>query len=234
MIRLRSTASSLVAALASSAASACITSPTGAYLNAEEAARLRYSECPGGLIEDAEDGDTRVLEQDGRGGYWFVFADSLGSTISPKPFVMAEGGAEGSKYAARVTGKVAPTGDSAYVGMGFSISDPRGLYDASKYQGISFWAKGPGKVRFKTPDVNTDPAGDRCDDCYNDFGVDIYLSEKWTRYTVPFDKLQQQPGWGDRAPSVSKDKLFAVQWQFNTNDANYDIWVDQVAFVGCE
>lgn len=212
----------------------CITSPTGAYLEAEEAAKLTYSECPGGLVEDAEDGDTQSIKQEGRGGYWFVFADEMGSTIAPKPFDVTRGGPPGSQYAARMTGHVAPTGDSVYVGMGFALTDPRSLYDASKYKGVSFWGKGPGKVRFKAPDVNTDPAGDRCDDCYNDFGVDIYFSEEWTRYTIPFEKLQQQPGWGDRAPGVAKDKLFALQWQFNTNDANYDIWVDQVSFVGCE
>jgi endoglucanase len=213
----------------------CITSPTGAYLVAEESSKLTFSECPGGLVEDGEDGDGQTIKHEGRGGYWFTFADALGSTISPKgPFQMAEGGPSGSKFAARMKGKIAATGDSVYVGMGFALSDPRGLYDASKYKGVTFWGKGPGKVRFKAPDVNTDPSGDRCDDCYNDFGVDIYFSDQWTRYTIPFEQLQQNPGWGDRAPEVAKDKLFALQWQFNTNDAEYDIWIDQVSFVGCE
>ena len=74
-----------------------------------------------------------------------------------------------------------------------SLLNPKGKYDASKYKGISFWAKGPGKVRFKTPDVNTAPEGDKCSDCYNDFGVDLYIAEQWQRYTIPFDRMPSSP-----------------------------------------
>src|SRR5687768_14352905 len=42
---------------------------------------LGHEQKPLVLIEDAEDGDTRVLQHQGRGGYWFSFVDSSGSTI---------------------------------------------------------------------------------------------------------------------------------------------------------
>ena len=150
---------------------------------------------------------------------------------------MAKGGAEGSAYAARMTGKVAGSGDALYVGMGFKLSEAETPYDASKYKGVSFWAKAHDEyavVRFKTPDINTEPSGGRCEDCYNDFGMDIALTPKWQKYTVPFELMTQQTGWGDSAPAVAKDALFAIQWQFSKPNTQFDIWIDNIAFVGCE
>ena len=129
--------------------------------------------------------------------------------------------------------EMAPAGDSLYVGVGFGLTNPKTPFDLSKAKGISFWAKGPGRVRFKAPDINTEPSGDRCTDCYNDFGVDIYLTDQWVRYTVPFEKMNQQPGWGDRAPALSSNAVIAVQWQFSTANTEYDIWFDNIELVGC-
>ena len=158
----------------------CITSPPGAYGATAEAREMKLKSCPGGLLDDCEDNDNQIIETEGRGGYWFTFADEEGSTIDPRgDFVMTTGGAQGSKHSARMRGTMASAGESLYVGMGFSLTNPKGPYDASKYQGVSFWAKGPGKVRFKTPDINTIPEGDRCKDCYNDFGVDLYLTAEY-------------------------------------------------------
>jgi endoglucanase len=212
----------------------CITSAPGDYGVSAEVRELKLSDCPNGTIDDAEDQNSQITLGGSDAGYWFTFKDEVGSTIEPSgDFKMSEGGAEGSKYAAHMKGKMAAAGNSIYVGMGFQFANPKGLYDVGKAQGIRFWAKGPGRVRFKTPDVNTEPSGDRCTSCYNDFGVDLQLSDKWERYTVPFSAMRQQDGWGDRAPSVSKDKLFAAQWQFGTPGADYDIWIDNIALVGC-
>ena len=217
--------------------SGCITSPTWEYGDTAEAKQIKLGTCPQGLIDDGEDNDSQIIKVEGRDGYWFTFADTEGTTVKPKgDFVMDQGGPPGSdsKHAARMTGRVAASGKSLYVGLGFALRSPKGPYDASKYQGVSFWAKGPGRIRFKTPDVNTTPEGDRCSDCYNDFGVDLVLQDEWIRYTVPFDRMAQQPGWGDPAPEVAKDMLFAIQWQYGTPDTDFDIWVDNIEFVGCE
>jgi len=215
----------------------CITSGPGEYGVSAEVRDLQLELCPDGMIDDAEDADTQVNVVGDRNGYWFTFKDELGSTIDPDgAFKMSEGGPEGSKHVARMTGKIAPGAQNVYpyVGMGFNLSNPKAPFDAGTAQGIQFWAKGPGRVRFKAPDVMTDPAGDLCTNCYNDFGVDIFLDDKWQRYTVPFAKMEQQPGWGDRAPHVAHDKLFAIQWHFGTANKEYDIQVDNVAFVGCK
>ncbi len=213
----------------------CITSPVWEYGATADAKKTELGPCPDGLIDDAEDGDNQIIETAGRDGYWFTFVDEWGSTIQPQgEFKMSAGGREGSRFAARMSGKMANAGDSIYAGMGFAFTNPKTPYDTRPASGLRFWAKGPGKVRFKAPDVNTIPEGDRCTDCYNDFGVDLFLQEGWTRYTVPFDDMMQQPGWGDRAPEIQRDMLFAVQWQYSTAGAEYEIWVDDVELVGCE
>ena len=197
----------------------CITSGPGEYGVSAEVRDLDMKLCPDGLIDDAEDGDTQVINAGGRDGYWFTFKDEYGTTVEPEgEFHMTEGGPKGSKFTARMKGKTAAGGPNVYpyVGMGFNLTNPKSPFDVGKAQGIRFWGKGPGRVRFKTPDVMTDPAGDLCTDCYNDFGVDIFFGDEWQRYTVPFTKMEQQPGWGDRAPRVAKDKIFAIQWQFGT------------------
>jgi endoglucanase len=116
--------------------------------------------------------------------------------------------------------------------------DPKGPYDASAYQGISFWAKvgpdGARKVRLKLPDANTDPDGKVCTECFNDFGVDLELSTKWEQYVVPFSQMQQLPGWGAPRPTgPDVSKLFGLQWQVNAPGAKVDLWVDDIQFTGC-
>ncbi len=221
--------------LLSLASSACITTPASETGSTATARKLALPACGDGLLENAEDGDSRSAPIAGRGGYWFTFVDAEGSTIAPQgTFTMDAGGPDGSKRAAHIKGKIAESGSSLYAGMGFSISEPRGPYDASRYGGVSFMAKGPGRVRFKLPDGNTAPEGGVCKDCYNDFGVDLALTSEWERYTLAFEDLAQQPNWGDREPEVDASRLIALQWQVGSPGRDFDVWVDDVEFVGCE
>ena len=193
------------------------------------------------VIDDFQDGTNQVLVQEGRKGYWYTFVDKVGTTVSPpagKKFIMSPGGANGAPYAARMIGKVSASGDPQYSGMGFSFTNPKGPYDASKYTGVAFWAKvGAGSqkaVRLKVPDINTDPDGKVCTECFNDFGVDLDLTEQWKRYTVTFDKMTQMEGWGSpQKDHIDKSKVFGMQWQVNKPGASYDIWVSDVSFTGC-
>ncbi len=216
----------------------CISSHPAEHGETPELKKVRLSACEGGLLDDLEDQDSQIIKVSGRDGYWFTFADNVGTEVSPSgQFVTTPGGRPGepaSTQMAHVEGTLADSGDSIYAGMGFAFTNPKMAYDVSQAAAVQFWAKGPGLVRFKTPDVNTDPSGDRCTDCYNDFGVDIYLSERWERYTVPFEKLKQLPGWGDRAPHVASGALFAVQWQVSDAGRAFNVSVDDIRLVGCE
>ena len=92
----------------------------------------------------------------------------------------------------------------------------------------------PREARLKVPDVDTDPDGKRCTECFNDFGADLSLSDQWKKYTVPFAAMKQMEGWGSPAPSsIDKSKLFGLQWQVVAQGVSYDVWVDDVQFTGC-
>jgi len=196
-----------------------------------------------GLIADGENNSNQIANIEDRGGYWYTFVDDAGSTVVPEAgknggtFQMTPGGANGTKYAAHMSGKVGG-GNALYVGMGFNFVDPKGTYDASKYKGISFWAKkGPGsasKVRLKVPDAQTDPEGKICKECFNDFGKDLELYDNWTQYVIPFFTMKQDPTWGNPHPDqIDSSKLYGVQFQFNKPGEVFDMWLDEIEFTGC-
>lgn len=201
--------------------------------------------CPAseGMISDGEANSNQVNAVKGRGGYWYTFVDKNGSSVTPTSgdqggtFTMAPGGANGTKFAAHMTGQVG-TADTVYAGMGLNFLEPKGPYDATAYKGISFWAKkGPGstsKVRLKVPDTNTDPDGKVCKECYNDFGMDLNLTDQWTQYVVPYIGMTQMKDWGNpRMPGIDSSRVYGMQFQVNEKGAPFDVWVDEIQFTGC-
>jgi endoglucanase len=195
---------------------------------------------PDGMIEDFEDGNNQINVVGDRGGYWYTYVDKEGSTVSPEPgdqggtFAPIEGGHE-SKYAAEFKGKLA--GKSiVYAAMGLNLEDPKSPYDASQYLGVTFWAKraagSTSRLTVKLPDGNTDPDGQVCSACFNDYGYTINVGEQWTRYVLPFHDLRQEPDWGaPRKPHIDASKLFAIHWEAKSPGAEYDFLVDDIAFI---
>jgi endoglucanase len=210
----------------------CLTTPASETGWTKRVRELAPGPCSGdSLIEDSEDGDTQILKREGRGGYWYTSVDTEGSSIEPATFKMStEGGHAGSKGVAHIQVKMASAGYSVYASMGFGLADPNGPYDASRYAGVTFWAKGPAHVRFKVPDAYTAPGGGYCKDCYNDFGIELALTSEWQRYTIPFSWLSQQSGWGDPRPEVASNAIYALQWQIGSRGRTFDVYVDDIAF----
>jgi endoglucanase len=201
-----------------------------------------FKECgPEGMIDDGEDGNNQNMPVANRGGYWYTFVDKVGTTVTPMAgeqggtFAMSEGGVNGSKYAANFKGKIG-FGAVVFSGLGVNFVDPKDKYDASKYAGVSFYARrgdnSTGKVRLKVPDANTDPDGGVCSECFNDFGGDMNLTTEWKKYIFPFKKMTQMPGWGNpRKAHIQPSTIYGLQWQVNVPGSNYDIWIDDVQFV---
>lgn len=196
------------------------------------------------VVEDAEDNDHRILARQGRGGYAYAFLDEAGSTVEPVAgrlggtFAQAEGGANGSLYAARVHGTLA-NGSLVFAGYGLNFVDPKGPYDASAYEGVAFFARRSAEstsaIRLKVPDASTDPDGKLCSECFNDFGADLELEEEWTQYVFPFEQLSQLSGWGAPRPgSVDATALYGLQFQVTAPGASFDFWIDDVSFYGCK
>lgn len=195
---------------------------------------------PAGQIDDFEDNNNQNFVVENRGGYWYTFIDKVGTTVWPEAgeaggtFTPAEGGYK-SKYTAEMKGKIG-TGSVVFAGLGINMQDPKAAYDASKYAGVTFWAKkGPnstGKVRLKIPDGNTDPEGKVCTECFNDFGMDLTLTEEWQRFTLLFRDMKQLEGWGSpRKPHIDASKIYGLQWQVNQQGADYDIFIDNLGFI---
>ena len=105
------------------------------------------------MIENAEDTNNQVMVQDGRSGYIYTYVDREGSTIAPTAgeqggvFEVSPRGPSGSGHALRMHGSIGKA-SIVYAGMGLNFVDPKGPYDASKYKGITFWAK---KTRERWP-----------------------------------------------------------------------------------
>jgi hypothetical protein len=190
------------------------------------------------VIAAFEDGNNQISALERRNGADYTYADTTGSTITPtagSTFVPATPGNGTSTRAAHFNGMLSGA-TTVWAGMGMDFLAPKGLYNASKYTGISFFAKkgsttANGAVRVKVPDRNTDPTGAICTSCSNDFGVDLTLTTTWTKYTVPFSTMTQQAGWGAPRPAkIDPTGVVAVQFQVGTTGQLYDIWVDDVTF----
>lgn len=191
-----------------------------------------------GLIDDMEDGNNRIDATEGRGGYWWKSADPLGSTIGPEDS-QPEPSPDGNGLAMHAYGETVAVGgdDNWGAQFGADFSSVPG-YDASKYAGIRFRAKmGPDSspnVRFKIADVNTHPKMGVCTECWNHFGRDVNLSQRWQTFEFMFSALEQAPYWGNPRPgSITPSKLYALVFEI-TPGKKFDIWIDDIAFITCK
>lgn len=202
------------------------------------------------LIDDVEDGDNAIVPP--RTGWWFTYNDQSG-TQAPEQGETVEPEADGENTAVHTTGS-----GFAVWGAGVGVS-PRGgtdmtcPYDASTFSGVSFRIKGtstgttPNTVRFSIGTPGTTLAGASnggtcepetsgtmtvgCDDHY---GVEIPISADWMDVEVRWnDPELQQGGWGVAA-TFDPSAILQLQWQVSgteTDPAEFDFWVDDVAFL---
>ena len=181
------------------------------------------------LIEDFEDGDDWILEHEGRVGQWYTFDDGTGTMTPSGAFAPSTPGYQ-SNYAGRVLG----SGFTSWgAGIGFDLVNDgaKQTYDASTYLGVTFRARAesPVTIRLDVTDVNTDPDGGVCTNCFDHHGIDLALSTSWAEYTITWTQLQQL-GWGDAQSGVDPTQLYALQFKVGTG-ISFDFWIDDIAFV---
>jgi chitinase len=174
-----------------------------------------------------------IRAADGRQGAWSVYDGPAYVLAAPGP-----GGAPGSTRALHASG----TGAAA---VAVALAP---CYDASKYQGLSFWLKGTAtaaprvKLMVATPATaeasrggacvpKADPMNGACDDHFT--VAELVLSEQWTRYAVTWKQLAQtgvgQLAGGGYHPEA---QILAVLFQPVWDDASraFDFWLDDVSF----
>lgn len=198
--------------------------------------------CPGAvavgespLIDDLEDGDSRILVIDNRDADWYVYQDDSGGSHTLS-FESTDDPAVDGSGVLHVAG--GPFDQYSGLGLGLRWSetgDERCYYDASHYEGLRFWARGDAGIRvaLQMPEVRPVSMGGTCPDdaaCYDSHGVNFDIGPEWTLYEVPFSSVTQS-GWGHRVGSFDPSKLFTIEFQF-TGGSTYDFWLDDLTFYG--
>ena len=142
------------------------------------------------MIDNLDDADARIIMANGRQGPWHSFNDSNGGNIQPPlgtGFLPVAGGANNTSHAVHTTGSGYQFG-----GVGFDLNNttttPESAqsqpYNASAYNGITFWAKGSGTLRVEFAQrsfVPTDRGGSCTTNCWNVYGANTpTLTSTWT------------------------------------------------------
>jgi hypothetical protein len=186
------------------------------------------------LIDDLEDGDTEIRAVDGRVGYWFTVHDPSAGHQAPSPFGASPGGAADSDFAAATYGGGFTTWGAK---LGLALHTAQGVvgvYDASRFHGLRFQARGNVAVRvaLSTIGLRSVEYGGACTPaegapCADYYGSVIELTPDWQEYTIPYLQLRQA-GWGQ---VVGFDAATAVGIEFQIDkNLDFDFAVDDVAF----
>jgi formylglycine-generating enzyme required for sulfatase activity/serine/threonine protein kinase len=163
-------------------------------------------------------------------GAWWAVAGPK-STINP-PVPMSSGGYLDT--AAHVTGtRSLSVGDFAKFGINMRRGQ-FGLFDASGYQGISFYAKAdkPMEIEVGMGQENTDPAYGLCaamKTCYNSPKLAVTIGTVWSRFVVPFDALVSDPVPGGGRVPVTPATI--THFAFTMPVGVFGFWVDEIYFV---
>ena len=191
-------------------------------------------------IEDGENGDPRIIQHNGRGGFLYTFVDELGSEVVPKSatlggmFQASAGGAHGA-CGLNFKGQLV-AGEVVFAGLGFDLTYPKQPYAASQFAGISFMARiaegAATRIRVNLSDTNTDPDGTKCSECYNYFGREFDLTPEWQEYRLPFAELQQEPLWGEPRPdAIDTHGIYGLIFLMRDPGRAFDVWIDDIMFI---
>jgi predicted chitinase len=171
--------------------------------------------------------------RDGRIGSWHSYA-ATGATATIAIAAAGSGGSPDSKQAIHYSGT---TGS-----YGATLSLSLTCYDASAYDGISFWVKGTAaagnaQVRFNVQTPVTEPvvSGGVCTaGCYGHFGKTIDLTAGWTRYKIPWADLRM-PSCAPPTPPIPakfdpQKMILALSFTQVDPTKGFDFWVDDITF----
>lgn len=191
------------------------------------------------LIDDMNDGNRYIPTNSGRAGAWNVSHDaSPDGTMVPansSSFTMTETGDPCRKKAVYTYGSLfVEWGANVWVSLGAP-------YNASKYRGISFWAKvdsgSSAGLRVSFPDKDTQPDGGLCQvtassgptACFDHYGKQLLLTGEWQKYTVLFSEITQRR-WGRQGTAFDPSSLFEILFQIPVT-ANFALWIDDISFL---
>lgn len=193
------------------------------------------------MIDDMEDGDTRISEGNGANpwaGFWFEDNDESPEgrqdPADPADLVSTLDPPRGAS-----TKAVHTSADDGFIlwgaGVGFHLDD-EAYYDASGYRGLTFWARAEEgstrKMKVLFIDQQTYHMGGICNDaegeCNNHFHKPVMLESEWKHFKIPVECLKQEP-YGKQLLAPALERLWAIEFFFDKELA-FELWIDDVAF----
>jgi len=179
------------------------------------------------LIDDFEDGDDAIRPAEGRIGFWRWprEIDAPGTAPALMP-VLRPDASRGNRMAQHVKG-----GQLLDWGATIEFDFRPACYDASTYAGVSFQARGPGRIYFAARERSVIPVaeGGSCQaDCHNPHVAKIELESGFRTYQVRFRELRQR---GIGKPALDARRLHSLAFLIRPEDTPYDVWVDDLRFL---
>lgn len=179
------------------------------------------------LIDDFEDGNPLIAAEEGRVALWSLFQDTeaLGgnSTLVPQT---RPGGTRTNRYAIHAQG-----GELRNWGAVIQISFTPACYDVSAYEGITFSARGPGRLYAGVREVRVVPPeyGGTCTkDCYNAHQKKVDLTSQWRTFSIKWSEMYQR---GYNMPPLDPSKVNSLNFSILPGDTPFDVWLDDVKFL---
>lgn len=179
------------------------------------------------LLDDFEDGDDLISRLEGRDGFWRWARETDAPGTAPALIPVPRGdGVASNRLAVHVKGpQLSDWG--ATIELDFR---PR-CYDAARYAGIRFQARGPGRVYLAAREVGVIPIaeGGTCErDCHNPHVAKVELTDEFQSYELRWSELRQR---GMERPALDPSRLHSIAFLIRPEDTPYDVWVDDVSFV---
>jgi hypothetical protein len=178
-------------------------------------------------IDDFEDGDDELRPLEGRAGFWRwareIDAPGTAPALIPVPRPDAT---RTNRLAQHVKG-----GQLLDWGAAVEFDFRPACYDASKYVGVSFQARGPGRIYLAPRERSVIPIaeGGSCEvDCHNPHVAKIELESGWRTYQVRWTELRQR---GIGKPALDPSRLHSLAFLIRPEDTPYDVWLDDLRFL---
>jgi hypothetical protein len=187
----------------------------------------------GDLIDNMEDGDGYICRGNGRVGQWYSYGSNITplppgpaptAPISPAPVVPPR---SGSAFAMHLAGSSITAVTGSALGVDLQLNGATyGVYDASVYSGISFYAKGNVNIDVL---VDSGPTtlpmyGGSCLSVCTPYQTSVALTPSWTLYTVSFATLV------GGSPAFDKGSLTHIQFRVASATLGADLWIDDLSF----
>lgn len=179
------------------------------------------------LIDDFEDGDDAIRPLEGRAGFWRWVREIDEPGTAPALIPLPRPDANRSnRMAQHVKG-----GQLVDWGATIEFNFRPSCYDASQFVGVSFQARGPGRIYVAPREVSVIPIaeGGNCErDCHNPHVSKVDLDSAWHTYQVRWSDLRQR---GVGKSPLDPRRLHSLAFLIRPEDTPYDVWLDDVRFL---